>query len=133
MTKSVLLCDDEMHILRAAEFKLKRSGFDVTCTGDGEEAWESIREKKPHILVADYQMPRLDGMGLVARIREHDEFADIPVIMLTAKGFELAQREDADRYNVLAILAKPFSPRELLHCVQQVIETGSLDRPPALL
>ena len=47
MKPKILLCDDEVHILRAAEFKLVRSGFDVTCASDGQEAWEIIERGAP--------------------------------------------------------------------------------------
>ena len=57
MTATVLLCDDEIHILRAAEIKLKRSGFNVICALDGAEAWELIQESAPDVLVTDCQMP----------------------------------------------------------------------------
>jgi DNA-binding response OmpR family regulator len=126
MPKRVLLCDDEIHILRAAEIKLTRAGLDVTCANDGEEAWQAICEQKPDLLVTDCQMPRLAGFGLVRRVRGDERTKDLPVLMLTAKGFELAQREVADEWGILAILAKPFSPRELLRCVEQVLENGRL-------
>ncbi len=54
----VLLCDDELHILRAAEFKLSRAGYEVQCAGDGQEGWEAIQRRKPDILVTDLQMPQ---------------------------------------------------------------------------
>jgi len=122
MAKSVLLCDDEIHILRAAEFKLKKAGFDVRIAGDGEEGWELIQAQKPDVVVTDCQMPRLDGLGLVARMRANPETADVPVFMLTAKGFELSQEEMAARWNVQEIIAKPFSPRELLAKVESVFQ-----------
>ena len=125
MTKRVLLCDDEMHILRAAEFKLKRDGFEVICAENGEVAWESILEQKPHVLVTDCQMPKLDGIGLVDRIRNHPEAADLPVLMLTAKSYELA--EEVQRLDINAVIAKPFSPRELANKVAEVVETGTLN------
>ncbi|KKK62978.1 hypothetical protein LCGC14_2998950, partial [marine sediment metagenome] len=61
MSKRVLLCDDEIHILRAAEFKLKRAGYEVQTAGDGQEGWEAIEAQKPDILITDCQMPRLGG------------------------------------------------------------------------
>lgn len=127
MPKNILLCDDEFHILRAAEFKLKRSGFDVRCACDGEEAWQMIQERAPDILVTDCYMPRLDGLGLVERIRANLSTADLPVVMLTAKGFELAEADVGRRLGVLAVLAKPFSPRELVLRVQQFLETGTIE------
>lgn len=121
MTNRVLLCDDDVHILRAAEFKLKRAGLDVCTAGDGQEGWELIQQQKPDLVVTDCQMPRLDGFGLVARIRQNDDTASLPVLMLTAKGFEIDQQEAADTWNVLEVIAKPFSPRELLQKVKAAL------------
>jgi two-component system, OmpR family, alkaline phosphatase synthesis response regulator PhoP len=121
MSKRILLCDDEIYILRAAEFKLKRAGYDVQIASDGEEAWEAIQAQKPDILVTDCQMPRLDGIRLVERIRANPATADLPVFMLTAKGFELSHEELAGTWNVMAVIAKPFSPRELLQRVEAAL------------
>jgi DNA-binding response OmpR family regulator len=121
MPKRILLCDDEIHILRAAEFKLKRAGYDVVTAGDGEEGWEAVRRAKPDIVITDYQMPRLDGYGLVRRIRENAATADLPVLMLTAKGLEVNHDELAAAWGVRAVIAKPFSPRELLQSVNEVL------------
>ncbi len=122
MSKHILLCDDEIHILRAAEFKLKKAGYDVRIASDGQEAWEAIQERKPDILITDYQMPRLDGLGLVQKVRENPATADLPVFMLTAKGYELSHDDLAAKWNVMAVIAKPFSPRELLQRVNGVLQ-----------
>ncbi|NUQ65002.1 MAG: response regulator [Pirellulales bacterium] len=121
MCKRVLLCDDEIHILRAAEFKLKRAGYDTRIAGDGQEGWEVIQEWLPDILITDCQMPRLDGLGLVQRIRGNPATQQLPVLMLTAKGFELSFDELSARWNVLALSAKPFSPRGLLETVNRAL------------
>jgi two-component system, OmpR family, alkaline phosphatase synthesis response regulator PhoP len=127
MTYRVLLCDDEIPILRAAEFKIKKAGHEVRIASDGEEAWELIRERMPDILVTDCQMPRLDGLGLLRRLREHDETRRLPVLMLTAKGFELSAAELAERYNVLELIAKPFSPRYLLDTITRVLDGQTVE------
>lgn len=121
MAKRVLLVDDEIPILRAAEFKFQRAGYDVRIACDGLEAWERIQAETPDIVITDCQMPRLDGHGLVSRLRQCDATRDLPVIMLTAKGFELNIDELASRWNVLAVMGKPFSPRELLQMVHKVV------------
>lgn len=121
MPKRVLLCDDEVHILRAAEFKLARAGYNVQTANDGQAAWELIQEQKPDILITDYQMPRLDGFGLTQRVRENPATRDLPVLMLTAKGYELSHDELADKWNVICVIAKPFSPRELLQTVDRIL------------
>ena len=121
MTKRLLLCDDEIHILRAAEFKLKRAGYDVQTAGDGQEGWEAIEHRKPDMLITDCQMPRLDGIGLVRRVRSEPQTEDLPVLMLTAKGFELSHEELREDLKIIKIVAKPFSPRELLQLVNEVL------------
>jgi DNA-binding response OmpR family regulator len=119
--KRILLCDDEIHIIRAAEFKLARAGFEVECVSDGQFGWEAIERKTPDLLITDCQMPRLSGLELIERVRANPATKDLPVMMLTAKGFELSPEEMARRWNVLAIIAKPFSPRDLLRRVEEVL------------
>ncbi len=122
MSKRVLLCDDEIHILRAAEFKIKRAGYSVRTAGDGEEGWQLIQDQVPDLLITDCQMPRLDGLGLVRRMRQDHRTAEVPVLMLTAKGYELSHEDLASQLNVIAVIAKPFSPRELLRQVDAVLD-----------
>jgi DNA-binding response OmpR family regulator len=122
----LLLCDDEVHILRAAEIKLSRAGFQVECANDGQEAWEAIQRQRPDMLVTDCQMPRLNGLQLIERVRGEPTLKDLPIIMLTAKGLELSQCEMAERWNVRAILGKPFSPRELLRTIESLLGDATL-------
>ncbi len=116
----VLMCDDEIHILRAAEFKIARAGFDVRCATDGQAAWEAIQAERPDILITDFQMPRLDGLQLIQRVRQEPALQDLPILMLTAKGFEVSPQELAEKWGVLAVISKPFSPRELLRLVESI-------------
>jgi DNA-binding response OmpR family regulator len=127
MAQRILLCDDEVHILRAAEFKLQRAGYDIECAGDGEQGWEAIQRRLPDLLVTDCQMPRLDGLRLVERIRADETTRNLPVIMLTAKGFELTEKALAEKWGICRLLSKPFSPRELARHVEEIVG------PPAVL
>jgi two-component system alkaline phosphatase synthesis response regulator PhoP len=121
MSASILLCDDEVHILRASEFKFTRAGFDVRCANDGEEGWEAILERLPDLVITDCQMPRLDGLGLAKRIHETPETSHIPVLMLTGKGFEIPRTDAWKEYGISEILPKPFSPRELIAKATQIL------------
>src|SRR5213078_4446648 len=129
-TKRILLCDDELHILRAAEFKFKRAGYEVLCANDGQEGWEQIEAKRPDIVVTDCQVPRLSGLGLAERIRNTPATADLPVIMLSAKGFELPSAELRSRYGIRGLMPKPFSPRELFARVEAVLAGQDFDQAP---
>ncbi len=121
MTKRVLLCDDEIQIIRAAEFKIKRAGYDVVIAGDGQEGWEMIQQQRPDIVVTDCQMPRLDGLGLIKKLRENPDTVDLPVLMLTAKGYELDREYLFETLKISELIPKPFSPRELLKSVEQTL------------
>lgn len=129
MTHRILLCDDEPYILRAAEFKLRRANFEVECASDGEFGWEAIQRELPAVVVTDLQMPRLDGLGLVRRIRSHETTRNLPVIMLTAKGFELPREEICEQLNLAGVMVKPFSPRELVATVQQLVNDTADTQP----
>ena len=128
-TRNVLLVDDELHILRATEFKLKRHGYQITCASDGEEAWEQIQRQVPDIVVTDLQMPRLDGLQLITRIRENPATESLPVILLTAKGFELTHKETYERHGVFDVVTKPFSPRNLCQRVDMALSLDDAKSP----
>lgn len=122
---SVLLCDDDVHILRAAEIKFSRAGFDVRSATDGLEAWQEIERRCPDLVVTDCQMPNMSGIELVERIRATPAVKNLAVIMLTAKGFELSHETLHADSGVAAVVSKPFSPRELLRMAQDVLATGA--------
>lgn len=124
---NILLCDDEYPILRAAEFKLNRAGYNVTCGNDGQEAWEIIQQQKPDLLVTDYQMPRMNGLELCKQVRSCPETSDLPIIMLTAKGFELSLADIQQEFGVVELLSKPFSPRGLLQLVDETLGISAPD------
>ena len=129
MGKRLLLCDDEIPILRAAEFKLKKAGYEVHIAPDGQAGWEIIERMHPDMVITDCQMPRMNGLQLVERIRSTPILQNLPVVMLTAKGFELRPEELAQKWNVLAVIPKPFSPRELLQLVDRILGSAEQGQP----
>jgi CheY-like chemotaxis protein len=118
---NIVICDDEPHILRAAEFKFRGAGHTVRAASDGEEAWQFIQEELPDLLVTDYQMPRLDGLSLITRLREHEETSHLPVLLLTAKGLELSFDTLHNQLRIFALIGKPFSPRDLLAKAEEAL------------
>jgi DNA-binding response OmpR family regulator len=125
MSKRVLLCDDEIHILRAAEFKLARAGYEVECALDGVEGWEAIQRQLPDIVVTDLQMPRMNGLELARQIRDNAATRELPVLLLTAKGYEVQHTGVATELGIVRVLTKPFSPRELLAVVTETLEKSA--------
>jgi CheY-like chemotaxis protein len=132
MPQRILLCDDEPHILGAARYKLQTAGYEVECAADGEEAWQLICRRPPDLLITDCNMPRLNGLALLRRVRQTPALAPLPAIMLTAKGLELSRDELREELNVFALVGKPFSPRELLRLVQAALaDAAAAAWPPS--
>ena len=119
--KKVLIVDDEIHIVQVVAIKLRNNGFDVITAENGQEALDAAISEKPDLIITDFQMPIMNGLELVEKLRAEPDIADTPVIMLTARGFAL---EDGQK-EALAVsdcLSKPFSPRELLEKVESVVK-----------
>jgi DNA-binding response OmpR family regulator len=134
MPKRILICDDEIHILRAVSMKLRKTGFEVATCSNGEDGWNHSLEFAPHAVVTDYQMPVVNGLELCQRIRAHETMQNIPVFLLTAKGFELDHEELMSRYLVSQVIVKPFSPRDLVSALHEHLDRidalpGSTDSP----
>jgi len=119
--RKVLIVDDEIHIVQVVAIKLRNNGFEVLTAENGAEALEMVHTHNPDLVITDYQMPIMTGIELIENLRNDSRYADLPVIMLTARGFAI-EDEKKVHLNVAACLAKPFSPREVLQCVQDVLE-----------
>jgi len=118
--KTVLVVDDEIHIVHIVAIKLRNNGYEVISADNGAEALELALREKPDIVVTDYQMPVMTGLELVEKLRQHEETKDIPVIMLTARSFAIEQ-EQQEALQISGCLSKPFSPRELLGDVEDIL------------
>ncbi|UCE50089.1 MAG: response regulator [Phycisphaerales bacterium] len=118
--KTVLVVDDEIHIVHVVAIKLRNNGYEVISADNGAEALELALKERPDIIVTDYQMPVMSGLELVAKLREHDETKDTPVILLTARSFAISQ-EQKDELKITGCLSKPFSPKELLGNIEDIL------------
>jgi len=118
--KKVLVVDDEIHIVHVAAIKLRNNGYEVVTATDGAEAFELACSEKPDIIVTDFQMPVMTGLELVEKIRRNEETKDIPVILLTARSFAVSEEQQED-LQISGCLSKPFSPRELLENIEDIL------------
>lgn len=118
--KRVLVVDDEAHITHVVALKLTNAGFDVATAADGEEALEAALQNPPALVVTDLQMPYMSGLDLCIRLKQHPTTANIPALMLTARGFALSQA-DLAKTNIRNVMAKPFSPKEVLERVREAL------------
>src|SRR5215208_7312940 len=84
--KTILVADDESHILHVVSLKLRNAGFRVVTARDGQEAFEMAQQSHPDLLITDYHMPQLSGLELCQRLKQDANTSNIPAIMLTARG-----------------------------------------------
>ncbi len=121
--KTVLIVDDEQHILDILTFNLKKEGYNILEANDGVTAVEIALEKKPDIVLLDIMLPRMDGLSVCKRIKHS---LNIPVLMLTAKDQEidkiLGLELGADDY-----ITKPFSVRELMARIKANLRKAEVD------
>ena len=118
--RTILVADDESHILHVVSLKLKNAGYRVLTARDGQEALEIAQQEKPDLLITDYHMPQLSGLELCRKLKQDPATAHIPAIMLTARGYEL-EPADTEQSGILRMLSKPFSPRHLLSTVEEAL------------
>ena len=118
--KRVLVVDDEIHIVHVVAIKLRNNGYDVFSADNGAEAYELACRENPDIIVTDFQMPVMTGLELVEKLRQNDKTKDTPVIMLTARSFAIS-KEQQEQLQISGCLSKPFSPRELLENIEDIL------------
>jgi len=120
MATSILIVEDEQDIRELLEFTFLRDGYDVIAAETAEIALQKIDIKLPDMIVVDWMLPGMDGIDLAKRLRKDKLTADLPIVMLTARG------EEADKLKSFAggiddYITKPFSPRELLARVKALL------------
>ena len=121
MSHRIVVCDDEVHVTRSVALKLTKAGFAVEAAQDGAGALEAVRRAMPALVITDCQMPRMGGIELCRQLRSDPATRDLPVIMLTAKGYEFDHDEMKRELGLSEVVLKPFSPRELLQTVEGIL------------
>ena len=120
MSASILIADDEPNILISLEFLLKRAGYQVSLARDGQQALAAIQRDRPQLVLLDVMMPIKTGFEVCQAVRADDSLNAVRILMLSAKG------RDTDLAKGLALgadayMTKPFSTRELLQKVQDML------------
>jgi len=122
---SILVVEDNADEAQMVRMILEPDGYDVSLAANGQEGLEQVEAAKPDLIVLDVMMPILDGFAMCAKLREDPDYADVPVILLTAVGEHVRDT----RYPVTGVLRakaeeyleKPVDPTELLATVKRCL------------
>ena len=117
---SILAVDDSASMRQMVSFTLKNAGFAVTEAVDGMDAWEKAQQRDFTLVLTDQNMPRLDGLGLTRKLREHPDFKTTPILMLTTESSDL-MKQAGRAAGATGWLVKPFDPARLLEVIKKVI------------
>ncbi len=117
--KRIVIADDEMYILHILAIKLRNAGFQVFTAGDGEEALQLCIAETPDLIITDYQMPYRNGLDVCAAYRQYVR-RNVPAMLITAREHDIPPDVVAE-VGIEAIIAKPFSPREVVQTVQRLL------------
>jgi len=121
---NILVVDDERDIVEAIEYNLKKEGYSVSRAFDGINGLKSAREKSPDLILLDLMLPGIAGLELCKTLKADPKTAQIPIIMLTAKG------EETDKVVGLEIgaddyMTKPFGMKELIARIKNILKRAS--------
>lgn len=117
--KKILIVDDEPCILHILALKLRNSGYVVLTAVDGEEALELSLSEDPDLIIADYQMPYMDGLQLCSEYRRRSGRL-VPAMLITARNFDIEDKL-VEKSGVAIVLAKPFSPQQVVDIAQDLL------------
>lgn len=119
--KSVVIVEDEFHIANAQRLILEKD-FNVFIASDGEEGLKKIKEIKPHLVILDIMLPKLDGYNVCKQVREDKELSNTKIIMVTAKDQQKDEFQGME-FGADDYICKPFEDVELLHVISQVLNS----------
>lgn len=123
----ILVVDDDWNLRMSLTVRLEKEGYDVITAMDGEEALELLKEL-PDLVLTDIDMPRLDGLGFLQRMKAEKAYKDIPVIMMTAQAKGAGEAAEGLDLGATDYVRKPFDWRELSSRIQAQIRLREVNR-----
>jgi len=113
MSKTILIVDDSSSLRQVVNLTLTRAGYQVLEAVDGEDALRQLDGRKINLIVSDVNMPRMDGITFLTRVKQLPRYKFTPVVMLTTEG-QAEKKEQGRAAGAKAWIVKPFSPQVLL-------------------
>ena len=118
--KRILIVEDEAEMVEMIKMRLEAVGYEVLAAYDGPEGLEKAKKEKPDLIILDLMLPKMDGFKVCGLLKKDTRYANIPIVMFTAKAQEedmvLGREMGADAY-----ITKPFEPKVLLGKIEELI------------
>jgi len=116
----ILAVDDSPSMRKMVSFTLTGAGYQVVEAVDGQDAYEKAQSQNFDLVLTDQNMPRMDGLGLTRKLRDHPQFKTTPILMLTTESSDLMKQAGRSA-GATGWLVKPFDPAKLLEVIKKVI------------
>jgi DNA-binding response OmpR family regulator len=118
--KRILVADDEPNILQSVKLVLEEEGYQVLTATDGEETARLALNETLDLIILDIKMPKISGQKVYRLLKENEKSENIPVIILTAIGEEIPQREGWE-LNGVDYITKPFNPYAIVERINKIL------------
>ncbi|MBK1683802.1 MULTISPECIES: response regulator [Rhodoferax] len=117
----ILTVDDSPSMRKMVAFTLVGAGYQVVEAVDGIDAYEKAQAQPIDLVITDQNMPRMDGLSLTRKLREHPQFKTVPILMLTTESSDL-MKQAGRAAGATGWLVKPFDPNRLIEVIKKVIK-----------
>jgi two-component system, OmpR family, response regulator VicR len=118
----IIYVEDDPEIVDLVSLILDRHGYEVSGVYNGREGLQRIIEEKPDLVLLDLMIPELDGWEIFQKLKNHEDTANIPIIIITAKSQPIDQVIGIHIAKVDGYICKPFHPQEILDSIEKVLE-----------
>ena len=119
MSKKILTVDDSKTIREMVAYTLKDVGFEVVEAEDGQQALNLLSSSSVDVIITDLNMPNIDGLELIKKLRDDPKFKFTPILMLTTEGDATKKQQGKDA-GATGWIVKPFNPEKLVQVVNKV-------------
>ncbi len=121
----ILIAEDNVVMSDVLRFNLERAGYAVSVANSGTQAIDLLNHTQFEMILTDYQMPGTNGEGICRHARSDGKHASVPIVLISAKCFELDVARLTAEYSLSRVLSKPFSPREVVKSVREALEPAA--------
>jgi len=118
--KKILVFEDERELAEMIRARLVKEGYEVILAYDGEEGFKKAKELKPDLITLDLKLPKLDGYKICENLKDDEDYENIPIIMLTARGSEI-ERKAGMAAGADAYIIKPYEAKEFIATIKNLL------------